>query len=145
MEVQNVEQEDIPNQQEQQLVFPKIVAPRILLEVLIYGFYKNGEEPKDSQAYKDALELQKQIDNLRGKDKYRARILWKVIEGDEHNVDRKEEDEVIEWLIENSSCKYYVFSAGVEENFIKNCLKNIKKFESALETFKYTGIILKRK
>ena len=145
MEVQKVEQEDVPNQEEPQLVFPKVVAPRVLLEVLIYGYYKNGEEPKDSKAYKEALELQKQIDNLRGKDKYRARILWKVIEGDEHNVIRKEEDEVIEWLIDNSSCKYFVFAAGIEENFIKNSLKQIKRFEKELETFKYTGIILKRK
>jgi hypothetical protein len=145
MEVQKVEQEDVPNQEEPQLVFPKVVAPRVLLEVLVYGFYKNGEEPKDSHAYKDALELQKQIDDLRGKDKYRARILWKVIEGDEHDPFNKEESDLVEWLIDNSSCKYYVFATGVEENFIKNCLKNIKKFESALQTFKNTNIEIKRK
>ncbi len=144
MEVQNVEQEDVQNQEEQQLVFPKVIAPKILLEVLMYGFYKNGEEPKDSQAYKDALELQKQIDALRGKDKYRVRILWKVTEGDEDNMTSKEEDEVMDWLMENCSCKYYVWG-HLEENFIKNCLKSIKRIENELETFKYTGIALKRK
>lgn len=144
MEVQKVEQEDVPNQEEQQLVFPKVIAPKVLLEVLMYGFYKNGEEPKDSQGYKDALELQKQIDALRGKDKYRVRILWKVTEGDEHNMSTEEEDEVMDWLMENCSCKYYVWGF-LKENFIKNCLKSIKRIENELETFKYTGIALKRK
>jgi hypothetical protein len=145
MEVQKVEQEDVPNQEEPQLVFPKVVAPKVLLEILIPGTYKEGTEPKDSAEYKEAIELQKQIDNLRGKDKYRVRILWKTIESDQNNeILSEKEDEMYDWLVENSSCKYYVYG-HLEENFIKNCLKSIKRIENELETFKYTGIVLKRK
>jgi hypothetical protein len=145
MEVQKVEQEDVPNQEEQQLVFPKIIAPRVLLEILVYGTFEEGTDAKDSDAYKKAIELQDQIDRLRGKDKFRVRILWKTLEGE---MTPEKEIEMQEWLIENSSCKYYLFAAsfwGIEAFYIKDRLKMIQKFEKELAIFKESKIELKRK
>ena len=145
--VQFVEQEDVPNQETPVFIQPKIIPPRVLLEVLVYGFFEPGTDPKESKTYLEiALGLQKQIDALRGKNKFRVRILWKMLEEDENNFSPKSEDDLTDWLIENSSCKYWIFAPNnPEENFIKQSLKEIKKFESALEDFKHTGIVLKRK
>jgi hypothetical protein len=152
MEVQKVEQEDVPNQEQTVLIQPKVIAPRVLLEILVYGAFESGTNPKDSETYKKALELQKQIDDLRGKDKYRVRILWKTIEGiTPINYDQAEE--LKEWLIENSSCKYYHFIPYVIQpnyklfalDYVKDLLKEIKNFEKSLAKFKESQIELKRK
>ena len=152
MEVQKVEQEDVPNQEQTVLIQPKVIAPRVLLEILVYGAFEPGTDPKYSETYKKALELQKQIDDLRGKDKYRVRILWKTIEGiTPINYDQAEE--LKEWLIENSSCKYYHFIPYVIQpnyklfalDYVKDLLKEIKNFEKSLVKFKESQIELKRK
>lgn len=145
MEVQTVEQQDVTKPQEQQLFFPKIIAQRVLLEILVYGTFEKGTFAKDSDAYKKAIELQEQIDALSGKDKFRVRILWKTLEGE---MTPEKETEMREWLIENSSCKYYIFAAlfcGIEAFYIKDRLKMIQKFEKELANFKDSKIELKRK
>lgn len=152
MEVQTVEQEDVPNQEQPVLIHPKVIAPRVLLEILVYGAFEPGTDPKESEAYKKALELQTQIDALRGKDKFRVRILWKTTESlTPLNYDQAEE--LKEWLIENSSCKYYHFIPYVIRNnykliapgYVKDLLNEIKNFEKALGKFKEAQIELKRK
>lgn len=145
--VEVVDAQEIPN--EEQLVFiqPKITPPRVLLEVLVYGAFETGTDAKDSDAYKKALELQEQIDALRGKDKFRVRILWKTIEGN-LPISYDQNEELKEWLIENSSCKYYLFAPDylfINAYFIKDSLNQIKKFEKALAIFKESGINIKKK
>ena len=140
--VESVEQEDVPQQEEQVIIHPKIIPPKVLLEILVYGEFKKGIEPKDSETYKNALELQKQIDALRGKNKFRVRILWKIIEAEMTN---QQEDELQEWLVENSSCKYYIWAPmSAESNFVKSSIDKIKKLEKALHDFKMFGLIKKK-
>ena len=148
--VETVIAEVIPNEQPV-IIQPKITPPRVLLEILIYGDYPVGSDPKQSTVFQKALNLQQQIDSLRGKDKYRVRILWKGIEVKEPiNYDQSQECQ--EWLIENSSCKYYHmiayrFDSPIEfpENYIKDKLKEIKDFEKSMSKFKQSKIQLKRK
>jgi hypothetical protein len=144
-EAQSVEQEDVPNEAPIQFIQPKIIPPRVLLEILIEGNYEENTDPKESEAYKKALELQQQIDSLRGKDKFKVRILWKVYDGHENQV---KSQETKEWLVENSSCKYYCFAAEllyINIDYVKNLLKTIKNFESSIESFKNNQIQFKKK
>jgi len=154
IKLSRVEQlEDVVQEENQQpvIIQPKIIPPRVLLEVLIYGDYASGTEPKESNVFQKALNLQQQIDSLRGKDKFRVRILWKGVEGKEPmNYDQSQECE--EWLIENSSCKYYHlvtyrFDAPIEfpANYIKDKLKAIKDFEKGMSKFKASQIQIKKK
>ena len=154
IKLSEVEQlEDVVQEESQQpvVIQPKIIPPRVLLEILIYGDYPSGTDPKQSTVFQKALNLQQQIDSLRGKDKFRVRILWKGIEVKEPmNYDQSQECQ--EWLIENSSCKYYHliayrFDAPIEfpENYIKEKLKAIKDFEKSMSKFKASQIQLKRK
>jgi hypothetical protein len=144
-EAQSVEQEDVPNEAPIQFIQPKIIPPRVLLEILIDGNYEENTDPKESEAYKKALELQEQIDTLKGKDKFKVRILWKVYEGQENQV---KSEETKEWLIENSSCKYYCFAAEylyINVDYVKNLLKSIKNFESSVDALKSNRIQFKKK
>lgn len=145
--------EDVVHEESQQpvIIQPKITPPRVLLEVLIYGDYEPETDPKESNVYKKALNLQQQIDSLRGKDKFRVRILWKGIEA-QGPISYDQSKECEEWLIENSSCKYYYmvpykFDWPIEfpANYIKDKLKKIKDFEKAMSKFKASQIQLKRK
>jgi hypothetical protein len=152
MEVQTVEQEDVPNQEQPVLIHPKVIAPRVLLEILVYGSFEPNTDPKESEAYKKALELQNQIDGLRGKDKFRVRILWKTTET-AAPLTYDQAEELKEWLIENASCKYYHFIPYVIRNnykliapgYVKDLLNEIKNFEKSLVKFKESQIELKRK
>jgi len=154
IKLSEVEQlEDVVQEENQQpvIIQPKIIPPRVLLEVLVYGDYAPGTEPKESNVFQKALNLQQQIDSLRGKDKFRVRILWKGVEGIEPmNYEKSKECE--EWLIENSSCKYYHlvtyrFDSPIKfpENYIKDKLKHIKDFEKSMSKFKESQIQLKHK
>lgn len=147
MEVQTVEQEDVPNQEQPVVIQPKVIAPKVLLEILVYGLFEPGTDPKESDTYKNAIALQEQIDALRGKDKFRVRILWRTLESS-NIMTRDQQKELKEWLIEHSSCKYYYFAsvyAYSMPNYVKNLLKEIKYFEKALAKFKDSKIELKRK
>jgi len=154
VKITEVEQlEDVAQEENQQpvIIQPKIIPPRVLLEILIYGDYPEGSDPKESSVFQKALSLQQQIDSLRGKDKFRVRILWKGIEAKSPmNYDQSQECQ--EWLIENSSCKYYHlvayrFDSPIEfpENYIKDKLKAIKDFEKSITNFKNTGLHIKKK
>lgn len=144
--VEIVDAEVVENEQ-QVFIQPKIIPPRVLLEILVYGAFETGTDAKDSDAYKKALELQEQIEALRGKDKFRVRILWKTIEG-KLPISHDQNEELKEWLIENSSCKYYLFAPDylfINAHFIKDSLNEIKKFEKAIEKFKSSKIAIKKK
>ena len=145
--VEMVEQEDVPQQEQPVIIQPTITPPRVLLEILIFGAFEPGTDVKDSEAYKKALELQEQIDTLRGKDKFRVRIFWKALET-QFPMSYDQNEELKEWLVENSSCKYYLFAPDylfIDANFIKDNLAEIKNFEKALTKFKQSEIQLKKK
>jgi hypothetical protein len=143
--VETVIAEVMPNEQPV-IIQPKIIPPRVLLEILVMGTHDEGSEPTTSQCYQKALLMQNQIDNLRGKDKFRVRILWRTMEG---KLDAHKRDEMINWLVENASCKYYIISPDLQpqitETYVKDLLKNIKDFEKALSNFKESSLQIKKK
>ena len=143
--VETVIAEVMPNEQPV-IIQPKIIPPRVLLEILVMGTHDEGSEPTTSQCYQKALLMQTQIDNLRGKDKFRVRILWRTMEG---KLDAHKRDEMINWLVENASCKYYIISPDLQpqitETYVKDLLKNIKDFEKALSNFKESSLQIKKK
>jgi hypothetical protein len=144
--VESVDAEVIETQEQPVIIQPKIIPPRVLLEILVMGTYDVGSEPTTSKCYQKALLMQTQIDNLRGKDKFRVRILWRTMEG---KLDAHKRDEMIDWLVENASCKYYVISPDLQpkisETYIKDLLKNIKDFEKSITKFKESGLQIKKK
>lgn len=113
---------------------------KILLEILVYGEEKDKE--KLNQFMQD---IQEQI--TKAKQSRRARILFYIDKGE------KQDQEKIDWLIENSVCKYYLLVNPKDEQFkgfivpkdyIKNCMKNIKTFEESYEKMKTLGVTIKR-
>lgn len=142
--VETVTAEVIPNEQPI-IIQPKIIPPRVLLEILVMGTHGEGSDATTSNCYQKALLMQGQIDNLRGKDKFRVRILWRTMEG---KLDAHKRDEMIVWLIENASCKYYIISPDLQptisETYVKDLLKNIKDLEKSLKNFKESGLQIKK-
>jgi hypothetical protein len=144
--VELVHAETMPNEDQPVIIQPKIIPPRVLLEILVMGTYNEGSEPTTSKGYQKALLMQTQIDQLRGKDKFRVRILWRTMEG---KLDAHKRDEMIDWLIDNASCKYYIISPDLQptisETYVKDLLKNIKDLEKSLSNFKESGLKIKKK
>ena len=113
---------------------------KVLLEILIYG------EEKDKNKLNQFMEdIQEQIKNA--KQSRRVRLLFYIDKGE------KQDQEKIDWLIENSVCKYYLIVNPKDEQFkgyivpkdyIKNCMKNIKTFEESYEKMKTLGVTIKR-
>jgi hypothetical protein len=113
---------------------------RVLLEVLVYG-----EENDKSKLKKFMEDIQDQIQNA--KQSRRVRLLFYIDKGE------KQDQEKIDWLIENSVCKYYLIVNPKDEQFkgyvvpkdyIKNCMKNIKTFEVSYDKMKTLGVTIKR-
>jgi hypothetical protein len=113
---------------------------KVLLEILILG-----EEVNKEKIHKFMQEIQEQIKNA--KQSRRVRILFYIDKGE------KTDDEKIEWLINNSVCKYYLVANPKDEQFkgyvlpkdyIKTCMKNIKLFEESYSKMKQLGITIKR-
>lgn len=144
--VETVTAEVIPNQEQPVVIQPTIIPPRVLLEILVMGTHDEGSEPTTSKCYQKALLMQSQIDKIRGKDKFRVRILWRTTEG---KLDAFKRDEMINWLVENASCKYYIISPDLQptisETYVKDLLKNIKNLEKSLSNFKESGLQIKKK
>lgn len=106
-------------------------APRVKLEILVYGTEKS--KPKIKKMMDD---LQIQIDKHK-KGSY-ARILWYIDKGE------KTDDEKKLWLSENCNSKFYIFAEttyAIKPNFITDCLKKINVAENALLALKTQGII----
>ena len=110
---------------------------RILLEICVFG--KDKDKPK---VHELNVALQEQITKHR-KAKYRARVFWRVNNDESYQ-------EMKEWMIENSCCKYYVFATdgqdySVKSDFVLNALNKIKKLEDALTSVKNANIIRSNK
>lgn len=117
---------------------PEIVKPteqnvsRVLLEILFHGLEENKYE------IKNLLEdLQKQI----GKSKKSVRILWYVDKG-EKTVEEKEQ-----WLIDNAKSKYYVIfdEKKYSQDYVKDALSSIKKFEESFNNLKEQGVKISKR
>jgi hypothetical protein len=113
---------------------------KVLLEILILG-----EESNKQKIHQFMQDIQEQIKNA--KQSRRVRLLFYIDKGE------KTDEEKIEWLINNSECKYYLIANPKDEQFkgyilpkdyIKNCMKNIKLFEESFSKMKQLGITIKR-
>lgn len=110
---------------------------RILVEILVFGHDK--DKPKVHELNN---ELQKQISSHR-KTRTRARVFWKI-NNDESNEEMKQ------WLIDNSECKYYVFATDgsdykIPSNYVVSIVDKIKKLEDSIKSMKDSKIELSKK
>ena len=113
---------------------------KVLMEILIYG------EETDKDKINQFMEnIQEQIKD--SKQSRRVRLLFYIDKGE------KQDQEKVNWLIENSVCKYYLVINPKDEAFkgyvvpkdyIKNCMKNIKTFEESYEKMKTIGVTIKK-
>lgn len=110
---------------------PKLMAQRVLIEVLFFGL-------KNPETQKQGTKLQKQLDSNKIAAK-KIRALFYVDNGE------KTDDEKKAWLLENCNCKYYVFApAQIPENYITSLSTKIKNFEKAFKEIMLSGICLKK-
>jgi hypothetical protein len=112
-------------------------AHRVLLEILVFGHDK--DKPK---VYKLNKELQEQLSKHR-KTKNRVRVFWRV------NNDESIE-EMKQWLIDNSECKYYVFATDgknytIPNNFVVSVVDKIKKLEDSILAIRNADIVVSKK
>lgn len=119
------------------VVTPKQKVSKVLLEVMVFG----KDKDKDS-VHKLNVALQEQINKHR-KAHNRVRIFWRINNDETH-------EQIKQWMIENSCCKYYVFATdgqdySVKSDFVLNALNKIKKLEDALTSVKNSNIIRSNK
>jgi len=111
-------------------------APKILIEILVFGLEKDKELIHESM-----INIQRQITKF--KQDNRVRILFYLDKGEKSDEEKKK------WLIDNSSCKYYVFLNEDNENYyvskeyVKDLTLTVKRLESSVDKMKEMGIILK--
>jgi hypothetical protein len=110
---------------------------RVLVEILVFGHDK--DKPRIHELNK---QLQQQLSKHR-KTKNRVRVFWRV------NNDESIE-EMKQWLIDNSECKYHVFATdgknySVANNFVVSIVDKIKKLEDSIASVKKSGIVLSKK
>ena len=110
---------------------------RVLIEILVFGHDK--DKPKVNDLNK---ELQDQLSKHR-KTKNRVRVFWKI------NNDESIE-EMKQWLIDNSECKYYVFATdgknySVPKNFVISIVDKVKKLEDSITAIRNSGIVISKK
>jgi len=110
---------------------------RVLVEIMVFGHDKDK-----SKVHNLNKELQEQLSKHR-KTKNRVRVFWRI------NNDETIE-EIKQWLIDNSECKYYVFATDgsnyiVPPNFVASVVDKIKKLEDSIASIKASGIELSRK
>jgi hypothetical protein len=119
------------------VVTPKQKVSKVLLEIMVFGKDKNKDD-----VHKLNVALQDQINKHR-KAHNRARIFWRINNDETH-------EQIKQWMIENSCCKYYVFATdgqdySVKSDFVLNALNKIKKLEDALTSVKNANIIRSNK
>jgi hypothetical protein len=110
---------------------------RVLIELLVFGHDK--DKPKVNDLNK---ELQEQLSKHR-KTKNRVRVFWKI------NNDESIE-EMKQWLIENSECKYSVFATdgknySVPSNFVVSIVDKVKKLEDAIKSVRDADVFVSKK
>ena len=113
---------------------------KVLMEILIYG--EETDKDKINQFMENIQEQIKQSKQSR-----RVRLLFYIDKGEKQNQEK------VNWLIENSVCKYYLIinlkdeqfkGYTVPKDYIKNCMKNIKTFEESYEKMKTIGVTIKK-
>ena len=110
---------------------------RVLVEILVFGHDKDK-----TKVHNLNKELQEQLSKHR-KTKNRVRVFWRV------NNDESIE-EMKQWLIDNSECKYYVFATdgsnyNIPANFVVSVVDKIKKLEDAITAMRNSGIVISKK
>ena len=110
---------------------------RVLVEILVFGHDK--DKPKVHELNK---ELQEQLSKHR-KTKNRVRVFWRINNDESH-------EEMKQWLIDNSECKYYVFATDgknyiVPSNFVVSVVDKIKKLEDSITAMRNAQIEVSRK
>jgi hypothetical protein len=110
---------------------------RVLIEILVFGYEK--DKPRIHELNK---ELQEQLSKHR-KTKNRVRVFWRI------NNDETVE-EMKQWLIDNSECKYYVFATDgsnykVPSNFVVSIVDKIKKLEDSINALRNAQIEVSKK
>ena len=105
---------------------------KALVEIMVFG--KDKDKPK---VHELNVALQKQINKHR-KAHNRVRIFWRVNNDETY-------DQMKQWMIENSCCKYYVFATdgkdySIKSDFVLGILNKIKKLEDALSAIKNANI-----
>jgi hypothetical protein len=109
----------------------KMVAPRILCEIFIYG--TEDEKPKIKKLL-DELQLQM---NKAKRNRNRIRVCFYIDKG-ELSVNDK-----LDWFAKEGKCKYYkVLNAEtkLDKDFVKNILEKIRKLENAINSMKLSEI-----
>lgn len=117
-------------------------VPPVLLEILVYGTMKveGYKEKPEIKMQKFLKNLTTQINSIK-KGVTKVRALWIAEKGATTVEDRKH------WLVENSSCKYYVIvddNYVISPTFVKDSLLKIKKLEDAIKNVKEAKITVKR-
>lgn len=107
-------------------------TPRMLLEILVYGI---EEDRAVINEYMNLLQAQ----IIKYKQSDRVRIFWYIDKGEMTNEDKRQ------WLIDNSSCRYYVFGNADDDyylpkEFVKDCTMAIKRLEASLAKVKELNI-----
>lgn len=110
---------------------------RVLVEILVFGHDKDK-----TKVHNLNKELQEQLSKHR-KTKNRVRVFWRV------NNDESIE-EMKQWLIDNSECKYYVFATDgknytIPNNFVVSVVDKIKKLEDSILAIRNAGIVVSKK
>ena len=121
------------SENENVVVTPTQKVSKVLLEVMVFG----KDKDKDS-VHKLNLALQDQINKHR-KAHNRVRIFWRINNDETY-------DEIKQWMLNNSCCKYSVFATDGEDysvkgDFVLNALNKVKKLEDALTSVKNANII----
>ena len=111
--------------------------PRVLIEILVFGHDK--DKPKVHELNK---ELQDQLSKHR-KTKNRVRVFWRINNDESH-------EEMKQWLIDNSECKYYVFATdgknyNVSSNYVLQLTETIQKLEKSIESMKSLKLMISKK
>jgi len=132
-----MKKEDVTTPEPQEGIEVKQKPARILVEILVFGHEK--DKPRIHELNK---ELQEQLSKHR-KTKNRVRVFWRI-----NNDDTIEQ--MKQWLIDNSECKYYVFATDgsnykVPSNFVVSIVDKIKKLEDSIAAMRSSGIELSRK
>jgi len=108
----------------------KMIVPRIMLEILIYG-----ENKDKAKIHAMSESINKQI--LKSKNKAFARQLFYIDNG-EKTVEQKKE-----WLTEHARCAFQVFAPDdyiVADNYVVNLLMGCKLFDRSIGLMKKAGI-----
>jgi hypothetical protein len=112
-------------------------TPRILLEILVYGYDRDKEE-----IHHFMQDLLKQINKEKAADK--VRLFFRLTDGETTEEEQKQ------WLVKNCSCKYYQFAnpsffkLQPRHDFVKTSLAIISDLERTVAKMKLCGITVSR-